>query len=157
MNRAQAIAHLASRTGSPRTFVGADGPVTVPHVTLNYSDYQKMADFQFTSGDKAKSMVVTLTKDGGKVSTKTYDTSQAASDAYDAIVNAPGDVWYAALYDPNKIVSGEQPRVDDSYFGGLTVDETVTKDEDHTTLIPIAIGATIALGMLIATGKKAHR
>lgn len=123
----------------------------------NYSDYQNVADAVWAKADKGAGTagVVALKKNGdqdqaGGVHFQQFTDGLLAGPAYDAIVNAPGDYWYVALYDEVKALDSSG-RVDESYFGGMQVKVPVKR--------PIAaiVATTLAVGAAVFAGRKRKR
>ncbi len=120
-----------------------------------FSDYEKAADVAFAEVLKAgsHSAVVAFGKNGATPVVQKFDDSDAASSAYDVVVNAPTDRWYVALYDSAKSAT-PNGRVDETYFGGVNVTET--KVETKTVKRPVAaiVATALALGVAIFAGRK---
>jgi len=117
-------------------------------MTWNYSEYGDSADQVFAAMPKQQgtAAVISFGKDGDKPVAKQYQTSEEASTAYDAVVNAPTDRWWVGLYDTVKSAT-PNGRVDETYFGGVAVSTTRTINK------PAVIGALAALGLLLLMAK----
>jgi hypothetical protein len=123
----------------------------------NYSDYQSVADALWVKADKSLGTagVVAMKKNGnqdqaGGTHFQQYADGTLASVAYDALVNAPGDYWYLALYDEVKSLDSSG-RVDETYLGGVAVQTPVKR--------PVAaiVATATALGLAIFAGRKKRR
>lgn len=136
------IEHIISQ----RTLVGASQSWTI-------SDYEKAADAKFaafTAGSPHLSAFVMIAKDGTSVDLVSYGepsdpegSYKLASAAYDATVNAPGQVWYLALYN----ASAPAPsRVDETYLGGLSV-TTVKKGPIWPWIAGVGTAALFFFGL----------
>lgn len=124
-------------------------------MTWSYSDYQTVSDAVFskmilaaepgavTSGKPSTPIaaVIAYGKDGDSPNVKQYSDSASASDAYDALVNAPGQLWWISLYDSAKSASADG-RVDETYLGGVNeqTTTTVTKTETKTKTVKSSAG-----------------
>lgn len=97
---------------------------TIGSSEWSYSDYEKYADALYAASTNPVAAVVQMDRNGANPMVHPFDTSEAASAAYDQLTSAPGPVWFAALYDPTKQTAAPY-RVDETYFGGMGTTNTV--------------------------------
>lgn len=122
------------------------------------SDYGDVADAVFAKMDKSNgtAAVIAFGKNGEEPVYHQYPDSESASTAYDALVNAPTDRWYIALYDEVKSATPDG-RVDQTYLGGVNI-ETVSVRKIKRPIAPIvATAGALGLAMLAAGGKRHRR
>lgn len=145
-----------NRSTALRTIIGAVAPLGT---NWNVLDYQREGDTQYAKYGDGRPAIVTIIKNGPGL-VRRFDTSQQASDAYDATVANPGDNWWIGLYDATIAKDGEQSLRDSTYLGGVnentetTVTNTVTKKTVHVPLAPIAVGFGLFLTALIGFGRS---
>lgn len=126
-----------------------------------YSDYQDVSDAVFAKMDKSvgTAAVIAYDQDGANPLYQQYATSDEASAAYDALVNAPGKRWWISLYDTVKSSTADG-RVDETYLGG--VNQETVKTQTKTTTVKTSSGWGIVAGFfagllgLAALTRKKH-
>lgn len=145
-----------NRSAALHTIIGAMAPAGTNWNLLNYRDEGDRVYVQYGDGKPA---VVRIIKNGPGLIEK-FDTSSEASDAYDALVANPGELWWIGLYDATIAQAGEQSLRDSTYLGGVNettnTTTTVTKKTLHIPLAPIAVGFGLFLTALIGFGRSKH-
>lgn len=149
----QAQDQLTSQARTEQATVRAAPPAARGDWTI--TSYGTAADALFAAFAKAhggdvRAAVVSLGKNGNAPQIRPYPTSDAASSAYDAAVDKPGDRWYVALYDHAKAETANG-RVDETYFGGVNA-APVTRGP-----LQAVVAVALAGGIAVFAGRKKHK